>query len=256
MFRYRSTIGLIFWLGITMFGTGCAQLTPFIQDFNILSIPEEKQLSVRLAESVSQQMRVLTDTPAAHQVQTLGSRMVAALPRRDFDYAFFVIEDPTPNAFTIPGGKIYVHTGLLKMTSENELAGVLGHEIGHAYERHPTKSLSRAYGVEFLSQMLFRNQEPGRVKQIGAQLVKGSLLTKYGRDDEREADEISYFLLKRAGIPTEGLVNFLIKLNQLQARSAQPPAFLNSHPPTPERIQRLQTLIQNDSSGSFRPEGL
>ncbi len=239
-----------------MFGMGCAQLTPFIQNFNILSIPEEKQLADRLAESVSQQMRVTSDTAAARQVQALGNRLVAALPRRDFDYAFFVVEDPTPNAFTIPGGKIYVHAGLLKITDENELAGVLGHEIGHAYERHPTKSLSRAYGVEFLSQMIFRNQDPGRVKQIGAQLVKGSLLTKYGRDDEREADEISYFLLKRAGIPPEGLVNFLTKLNQLQANSAQPPAFLSSHPPTAERIQRLQALIQNDRSGTFRPEGL
>lgn len=244
------------WFAIAPLGMGCAQLSPLIHNFNMLSIPEEQQLSAKLTESVRQEMQVASDTAAARQVQAIGNRLVAALPRRDFDYAFFVVEDPTPNAFTIPGGKIYVHTGLLKMTDEAELAGVLGHEIGHAYERHPTKSLSRAYGVEFLSQMLFRNQEPSRVKQMGAQLVKGSVLMKYGRDDEREADEISYFLLKRAGIAPEGLVNFLIKLNQLQGRSAQLPVFLNSHPPTAERIQRLQALIQNDRSGTFRPEGL
>lgn len=144
------------------------------------------------------------------------------------------------------GGHIYVHTGLIDFVGgPNELAGVLAHEIGHAYERHPTKSLSRAHGLDALAQMIFKNQE-GQLKQMALGLAKGSFLTRYSREDELEADTIGYHLLKRAGYSASGLMNFLLKLQQLQA-SPHPLPFLSTHPPTPERVARLRQLINQDT---------
>ncbi|MCM8774982.1 MAG: M48 family metallopeptidase, partial [Candidatus Omnitrophica bacterium] len=128
---------------------------------------------------------------------------------------------------------------------EDELAGVIAHEIGHAYERHPTKSLSRAYGVSTLTGLIFRN-DPGQIKKIALQLGTGGLLTKYGREDEREADDISYYLLKRAGYQPDGLLRFLRKIEKYQAGGELFP-FLSSHPATQERIARLADQIRTQN---------
>jgi len=185
--------------GLCFLLNGCAAISPFIQDFNIISVPEEIALSDQLAESIAQEMTLIEGTPDARDVESIGKRLVAEIPQPVFHYEFYIVEDKTPNAFTIPGGKIYVHTGLLAMATRDELAGVLGHEIGHAYERHPAKALSRAYGISFLTNLLLnRDGQAGQFKTMALQIAQGGILNKYGRDDEREADEISYYLLKRA----------------------------------------------------------
>lgn len=231
-------------LALTFFA-GCARLQPLIQDFNIISIDQEIELSENLAQNIAREMTLINEGAEIRAIKSMGDELVRGLPAKQFNYEFFLVEDNTPNAFTIPGGKIYVHTGLMKFAEPNELAGVLAHEIGHAYERHPTKSVSRAYGLQFISTLLTRqNAASANFKMIALQLAGGSLLTKYGRDDEREADQLSYYLLRRTGRPTDGLLTFLEKLQKLEAGSQQLPTFLRSHPPTDERIQRLENLIE------------
>lgn len=221
--------------------SGCAALEPYIQDFNIVSVADETQLGEKMSVEVAKQYPLATNAEQLQRVRGIGNRLVSALPRRDFDYQFFVVEDKTPNAFTIPGGKIYVHTGLLNFVSnDSELAGVMGHEIGHAYDRHPAKSISREYGVQYLSQILFKNNK-NALQALSLQAIKGGLLTRYGREDELMSDEIAYFLLQRAGMRTDGLLSFFNKLASLEGKSSMP-SFLSTHPPTPERIARLRAL--------------
>lgn len=218
----------------------CAYLQPYILDFNIVSPAEERQLGAQLQEEVGKQMKVI-ETPQSARVTGLGQRLVAQLPKKDFDYKFFMVEDSSPNAFTIPGGNIYVHTGLFKLVdTDDELAGVLAHEIGHAYERHPTKSISRAYGTQYLTDMIF-GKEKAKAKNLVYLITQGGLLTRYSREDEKEADEIGYFLLQKAGISSEGLIQFLKKMQGLERGRTSLP-FLSSHPPTPERIAHLESL--------------
>ena len=221
-------------------GSGCASLNPYISDLNFISVAQENQISSQMVEGITQEMKVMGDSAMTRKVDQIGQELVRALPERQFDYQFHVVEEDSPNAFAIPGAKIYVHEGLIKIATEDELAGVIAHEIGHAYERHPAKGISRAYGVEYLTSLLLRNKEPGKLGQMGIQLAKGGILSKYTRDDEREADAIAYSILRKTRYSEDGLLSFLKKLNQIGG--SHPFPFLSSHPPTPERIERLETM--------------
>ncbi len=228
--------------------SGCAVIEPYIQEFNVVPVAQEVEIGRQMASEVARQMVVIENPSLTGPLRSMGNRLVSALPRRDFDYQFFVVQDASPNAFTIPGGSIYVHTGLLNFVSDaSELAGVLGHEIGHAYERHPARSISRAYGVDRLSSRIL-NKEPGQLTKLVLEMAKGGLLSRYGREDERRADDIGHELLRRSGYKTDGLLRFLRKLQSLEKPGGRKLAFLASHPPTPERVARLEALEEGNRS--------
>lgn len=227
--------------------SGCAAFEPVIQNFNIISVPQEQQIGTQAAAEIAKNMKLVNDSSRLPAVQKIGNRLVQALPRKDFDYHFYVVDDPSPNAFTIPGGSIYVHTGLFNLAGdESELAGVMAHEVGHAYQRHPVKSISRQYGADYLQKLLLGNQQ-SNIKALALNMAKSGVLLKYGRSDEYEADAVGHDLLKRAGYRTDGLIRFFKKLQAIQGTGRSIP-FLATHPPTPERIARLEAMEQNAAS--------
>ncbi|MBI3317419.1 MAG: M48 family metalloprotease [Candidatus Omnitrophica bacterium] len=233
---------------ISGLANGCAYVDPLIQDFNVVSVDQERQLGEQMAAQIEGEMAFSRDAAAQQRVQKVGQRLVASLNRRDFNYEFFVVQDKDPNAFTIPGGKIYVHTGLLQFAdNESEIAGVIGHEIAHAYLRHPAKGISRQLGAQQLAGLLFKDTQ-GKLKTLALQMAGGGILTRYSRQDEYEADEIGYQILKSSGYKTDGLLRFLRKLQGLQTGSASPLAFLSTHPPTPDRIARLESMEMQRTS--------
>lgn len=222
---------------------GCGYLNPLIQDVNFVSIPQEIEVGAKMAEAVKAENQLSTRSADVNRVRGVGNRLLNSLPRRDFDYTFDVVEDASPNAFAIPGGHIYVHSGLLAFVdNDDQLAGVLAHEIGHVYERHPAKALSRAYGIQALTGLLLQD-DATKWQELTLKVLQGGVLTKYGRDDEREADDIGYYLARRAGYSSHGLLDFLTKLLRIEPSSGGFP-FFQSHPPTAERIERLVRLSQ------------
>lgn len=229
--------------------SGCAALQPFVSDINLISIQQEKELSSKIQSQIGTEMKLLQDASVTQKVRSIGEKLAKELPSREFDYQFYVVNDKTPNAFTVPGGAIYVHTGLVQFVdNEDQLAGVIAHEIGHAYERHPTKSMTRAYGFNYLKQLLLPENTQA-IQNVAFNLAQGGILTKYGRDDEREADEIGFLLLQRSGYKVSGLSSFLLKIQSLEKGPTIP--FLNTHPPTPERIERLKKFESNPGSVTF-----
>ncbi len=233
--------------------TGCASLEPYIRDINIISVPQEKEIGNQFEAEIAKEMTIVQDSIINNRIDAIGKKLLQGFLRRDFDYRFHVVEDKTPNAFTIPGGIVYVHTGLINSAGDDsELAGVLGHELGHAYKRHPAKGMTREFGIDYLTKLLFKDPSTqGQLKTITLSLAKGGILSKYSRQDEYEADEIGYLLVKKTGYSTSGLLRFLRKIMILEQQTGRSVPFLASHPPTPDRIARLESFERSSPSESI-----
>ncbi len=191
-------------------------------------------------------------------VESVGNRL-AAQAKRDLPYEFHVLNDSTPNAWALPGGKIVVNRGLLtELNSEAELAAVLGHEIVHADAAHGARQQSKGMltQVGMVAAMVFgssmADSEMGQqvammVPQLGAQLIT----TKYGRDAERESDLYGMQYMSAAGYNPQGAVELQETFVKLSAsrRSDWLSGLFASHPPSKERV------ANNKATAKTLPEG-
>src|SRR5688500_11036577 len=170
-------------------------------NFNLISIEEEWQLGQQLSQDIARQVRFNNDPAVNSYVRSMGQRIVPETPEpfNRLPWEFHVVEDPSLNAFAIPGGHVYVHTGLIaNANNASELAGVMAHEISHVVARHSTEQISRQYGLSVLAGLVL-GQDPGVVSQIAAQIVAGGALARFSREAEREADELGIHAMYRAG---------------------------------------------------------
>lgn len=166
-----------------------------------------------------------------------------------YDYKIEVIaDDNVINAFALPGGNVYIYTGLLKyLDSEAALAGVLGHEIAHAEKRHATQRMTQYYGVEFLVGMVLGSQ-PSKIAEVASNLFVGLAFLANSRADEDEADKYSIEYLKDTRF-YPGAVKFFFEEmrddGSISSKSNKVATFLSSHPDPINRIattnQRLQS---------------
>jgi len=217
---------------------GCA-------NFNLLSTQEEIALGQQVMANVEKDARLYYDPATVQYVQELGRRIAKVSDRQDVVYHFKVIEDHnTVNAFALPGGFIYVYTGLLRFAeSEAELASVLAHETGHVAARHSAKHVSAEIGVSILLSLVL-GENPGVAAALGTQVLKGVGFSRMSQGDEYEADQLGITYLKRAGYDPAALVAFLRKLNAEHGRNPSPLAQLfATHPLTQDRIARADALV-------------
>ena len=162
----------------------------------LVSTDREKQLGREEAQRVEQDMGLLPDPVLRRYVEAVGRRLAAHSPRRDVDYRFQVVDSPEPNAFALPGGYVYVTRGLLVITnSEDELATVIGHEIGHVAARHSVQQVSRAAplaAVTGLGAAVTGLVSPslGRAVAGAGGAASQFVLAPFSREQEREADRV------------------------------------------------------------------
>lgn len=143
-------------------------------------------------------------------------------------------DDKTLNAFCTPGGYIYVYTGLIKfLDSEDQLAGVMGHEIAHADLRHSTRQLTKVYGISVLLELVRKNPSPSTVEQIAL----GLLNLKFSRTHEKEADAQSVVYLCNSQYPADGCAGFFKKM---EGKGSNPPEFISTHPNPGNRIAAIE----------------
>jgi predicted Zn-dependent protease len=212
---------------------------------------EETKLGRQMAIELQKQSKVLDNAEVVAYVQRVGNRAAARAENPDrWRFTFTVIDDPqTVNAFAIPGGHIYVYSGLLKvMRDESQLAGVLAHEIAHVTSRHIAKRMVAAQGLETLSALAL-GKNPGEIAQIVTGLLSQGALLKNSRDDEYEADSIGVVIASKAGYAPGGLVDFLKLLKQMEGNVPELLSFLSDHPATSERIGALQVEIREKRLG-------
>jgi len=240
-FRFHPLAPLLFLLLLI----GCA--TTGINRFqpNIFTTEQELRLGARFAQEVERQMKLFHHPRVKAYVNRIGQALARVSDRPDIPYHFRIIDEPNQvNAFALPGGYIYVYTGLLKRAeSEAELAGVLAHEIGHVAARHATERLTLMYGYQ-LGVSLLLGKDPSEIEKLVANLFGTTGLLAYSRKDEFEADRLAVRYTNRAGYTPDGILRFLRKLQTMETREPSLlEKWLSTHPPTRDRIERVDALI-------------
>jgi predicted Zn-dependent protease len=207
---------------------------------NLISLQQEWQMRDQLHSQVTAEHRVHEDA----YLSSLGRRLVAQTELGNLPWNFFVVQDSAANAFNLPGGLVYVNSGLIaEAESLDQLAGVLAHEIAHGTERHGTQLMTRSYGYGLLANLLL-GRDPGMAKQLIAQVVGTGILTDYSRDAERAADRLGVATMYRAGYDPGGMSDFFRKLLDVhRRRPSKVERFFSSHPMTEERIRSVEAEI-------------
>lgn len=243
---------VVVWCTSWVFISGCAQVAPVtapIQDVAaevVLPVAEEEALGERMARELEREVRLHPSPQLQRYVERVGRAVVRSA--RDvpegIDFRFRVIDDDEMvNAVTLPGGNVYVYSGLLEaLDDEAELAGVLAHEVAHVSRRHVAERLATLYGLELVHQLAL-GAGGGALVQLVSQIAATGALLGFSRDQEREADVVGLAYLTRAGYDPMGLVRFF---ETLAAEAPEAPGalqFLQTHPAPAERLSRLEALI-------------
>jgi len=225
---------------------GCATTGINRGDFNVVSLQEEWQLGAQLEADVNRQVRLTNDAALNAYVNELGQRLVRQTELANMPWKFHVVVDPAINAFNIPGGHVYVNTGLLaKADNAAELVGVLAHEITHGVSRHGTERISKQYGLSSVAGFAL-GRNPGVVRQIAAQIVAGGAIAKFSRSDEREADRYGVRYMTGAGFNANGMATMFQKLmGERRSRPNGVAKFFSTHPLTEDRITAVRAEIRS-----------
>ena len=237
----KIKIPLIFFVALTL---SCAA----INKLNILSHKEEVELGREAAREVERSVRIYRDPLVHAYIDSLGQALVRASGLSQFRYYFKVVDAPEINAFALPGGFIYVNLGLIKAAeTESELAGVIGHEIGHVEERHGAKQVTKLIGINAAVEFIHGEGDPSMNRKIAgyfAGLGGNIVALKYGRDAERESDKFAVHCMVKAGVDPEGVARFfetLLKLHKSQPSGVK--VWFSTHPPTQSRIDFVRSEI-------------
>lgn len=225
-------------------------------DLNLFSIEDDKALGEQVDSEIqaSTSEYPILDQSAYSEAYNhlerirdavLNSGQVAFA--NEFLWEVHIIEDDeTLNAFATPGGYLYFYTGLIKfLDSEDELAGVMAHEIAHAAERHSTDALTRTYGIALLLDITL-----GQDQNTASDIAVGLASLSFSRNDETDADSKSVLYLSNTDYDCTGAAGFFEKING----ESQPPEFLSTHPSPNNRVQNIED-IASDLNCSTNPSG-
>jgi predicted Zn-dependent protease len=232
-------------------------------EVTLMSSSEERKLGDEEAKKVAAEMGLVDEPRLVSYVRQVGARVAAGSPRQDVAYTFDVVGMPEPNAFALPGGHVYVTRGLLVLlVSEDELAGVLGHEIGHVAARHSVQQMSRAApigiltGIGALATGIVSPFLGDVIGGVGA-TANALVLAPYGRDQEREADRVGAELAAKAGYDPAALASSLHTLERedklSNADAASRGSFFATHPPLPERVSNVEIQAAGLARGKPDP---
>ena len=211
------------------------------------STDKEVQMGKSISRQVAEAYKFTEDPLIQKRVQDIGKKIAAVCDRKEIDYHFEVIEDKEVNAFALPGGYIYVNSGLVeKVKNDDELAGVLAHEVGHVVARHIIKKL-QASQLYTLGRILVAQAPSSGEVGAAADEAFTQIMLGYSREDEFLADQLGARYAKRAGYDPYGMLNFLETLQEVNRRKPLgPPIYYKTHPYVPDRIRVVkQELGQN-----------
>jgi beta-barrel assembly-enhancing protease len=214
-----------------------------------VSTQQEVEMGGQYAQQINAQLPIVQDPEANRYINLLGDSIARLTSRTDIqDWRFFIVDSREVNAFAVPGGFIYVNRGLIERTQRmDQLAGVLGHEIGHVVKRHSIKQMQQAQGANLgvtLACVLTRICE-SQAGQAAIQVGGTALFAKFSRSDEIEADQEGIQNVVRAGIHPNGIPEmFQILLNERSSsNSSAVEGWFSTHPMEEDRIANTRAMI-------------
>ncbi len=227
---------------------GVVQTSPF-GGKSLILIPTSQEVAIgrEAAAQVERKARLSKDPILNNYVKRIGYRIAAVCDRHDIRYHYKVIESDELNAFSLPGGWVYIYTGLLKhLRNEAELAFVLGHETGHIVGRHAIRRLQLMYGINLLLSLTLNGKELTPLEKEVLKVVYQMAIAGYSRKEELEADAMGAYYAGKAGwnplasIDTIKLLDSLIKYKPNGVTE-----LFADHPTNRKRIENLRRWIQN-----------
>ena len=213
------------------------------------SVSQDQEVAIgrQNAEEINAKLPIIRDTNLADYVQQLGMAIARTTSRADLDWRFFIVDSKEVNAFALPGGFVYVNRGLIERAQQlDELAGAIGHEIGHVVRRHSVQQMEKgtkanvAVGLTCTLTRLCSSDVARTAIQVGG----AALFARYSRHDEAEADSEAVINVVKVGIDPEGIpVLFERLIEERRTSPARIQAFFASHPLEEDRIDATRHEI-------------
>ncbi|MBI4490790.1 MAG: M48 family metalloprotease [Deltaproteobacteria bacterium] len=239
--------------------SGCGSyLPPKIPYVKPISEDEEVRISREFRRQAKKKLKLVNHLEVERYVNQVGQRILAVMGPQPFDYRFMVVENSQLNAFAVPGGSIYVHTGLMeRIRSTDELAGVLGHEIVHVKSRH----IARISGPDptsllaLLGVLLARSGSQAQAAGVLGQALAATRQLSYSRQLEQEADTLGVRYMAEAGYDPRAALSFLKIIDQERVLNpVDIPPYLMTHPLTQERIASVEAATRALTLGRPKEE--
>lgn len=250
--RHRLILPVLLLVMAALVLSGCAS-TPYTNrsQFMIMDESEEMALSLDAYNQVLKKEKIETGTARAKQILTIGQRIAAVANKPNYQWEFLTIaDDGTINAMCLPGGKVFVYTGIINLTNRNddELAAIMGHEIAHAIARHGAESASIGQTAAIGSAIAgvvagsLLGVDMNTSADLAGTLAALGVTLPHSRMQESEADRIGLILMAKAGYNPEAAVTLWQKMAKLNEGN-QPLSILSTHPLNEDRIKNIQALL-------------
>ncbi|HEU4586228.1 MAG TPA: M48 family metallopeptidase, partial [Gemmatimonadaceae bacterium] len=212
-----------------------------------ISTQQEVEMGQQYSAQVNQQLPIIQDAEINRYINVLGDSIAGLSDDRHLDWHFFVVDSKEVNAFALPGGFIYINRGLIERADRlDEVAGVLGHEIGHVTNRHSVKLMEKqqAANVGVTLGCVLTGACENQATAAVVNVAGGAVFARFSREAEREADESGVRYVTRAGIDPRGIPSMFQKLlEERRTRPSAVAAWFSTHPLEEDRITDTQAMI-------------
>lgn len=243
----RQSLALTVAVALLLAPVAWADRTPLKPGWNMFSPDQDVQVGQQTAQEAERQLPMLNDSRVDNYLNTLGQRLAQHAPGYKFPYTYKAVNDKAINAFALPGGHVYINRGTIEAAdNEAQLAGVMAHETSHVALRHGTNQASKSYAAQMplaiLGGVLGSNSIGGVLAQLGAGFTLNSILLKYSRNDESQADIMGTQILYDSGYDPRGMSQFLEKL-QSKDTGGHRVDFFSDHPSPDRRVGRANDEV-------------
>jgi peptidase M48-like protein len=242
--KTRLTVVALIVLSMTIL----AERTRLKPGFNTFSPAQDIEMGKQVAQDAEKELNLVTDREVTNYIATLGEKLVAKAPNENkFPFTFKVVDEKEINAFALPGGPVYVNRGAIEAADyEAQIAGVIGHEISHVILRHGTNQASKGQligGIGGALGGIFGGSKLGQIASAGGALAANSVLLKYSRDAESQADLMGTQILYDSGYAPRAMAEFFEKLAK-EHKGSSVEQFFSNHPIPENRIAKVNAEIK------------